>query len=163
MDHYHYTIQPVTSGCTDTARSTVLDLGQICTGPKTIPLERTNAHNLHALYSIRKHTLHIVQIPLTVRILYCHEYWNTCTHIIDYGFLWPRSCWTCCNVVTGILLHFILFMRIHNIFPSAHFSDSWITPHTHSSQIHSHNTLGKLLSTSTFFVNIFTLTKTGEC
>ena len=87
------------------------------TWPKISPHERPNTHTLQALYSIRTQILYIFQITLTVGNVYYHESYNTYPHIIYYGFPWTRTHWTCCPVITGIILHFIFFPRIYKMSP----------------------------------------------
>ena len=115
---YNSTLQTGTSGSTYTTRSTTLDSGQRCAWPKISPIERTNTLTLHALYSIRKHTVHIFHLLSTGNFSYSYESYNNYPHIIDSGFPWPITCWTCCTVVTGILLYIFSsheFSRCQNL------------------------------------------------
>ena len=130
---YHSMAQPGTSKRTDTTRSTIPDKFQIRNWPKTSPHDCPNTHTLHALYSIRTKIVHRFQNTLTVRNTYSHESYNAYQHIIDSEFPWSRTCWTCCTVVTWILLHFIFFTHVHKILPFYYFYDSRIAPHTHLS------------------------------
>ena len=123
LSHYNSKVQPDMSGCTDTTRITVPDMGQICTWPKISLHERPKTHTVHALYSIIKQTVHIFQIFLTLWNVYSHESYNNYPHIIDSVFPWPRTRWTFYPVVTGILLYFILFTRIHKMSPFDYFYD----------------------------------------
>ena len=60
-------------------------------------------------------------------------------------------------------LYFILLTRDHKMSTFDYFSNSRIAPHTHLSQIHSHVTLYRFISTSKFFISIAKITNTGEC
>ena len=103
--HYNSTLQPGTSGSTDTTRITAPDSGQRFTQPKINPIEWTNTHTLHALCSIRKHIVHIFKLPSIVLNVYSHESYNTYPHITDYRYPCPLTCWTYCPVVKGILIY----------------------------------------------------------
>ena len=116
--HYHYTVQPGTSGRTDTTKITLLDTGQMRTWPKISLYERTNTHTLQSLSSIITQIVHIFQIPLKVKDVYSHKSYNTYPCIIYYRFPWPRTSWTFFPVVTGILLYFFFscaFTRYCNL------------------------------------------------
>ena len=105
LAHYHSTIQPVTSGSTDTTQRTASGSIQRSTWQKISPIDRTNTQNLHALYSIRKHTVHRFQLPLKAQNIYSHRSYNIYPHIIDYGLPWPLASSTCRPVIRGILIY----------------------------------------------------------
>ena len=100
------------------------------------------------------------QIPTTVRILTLMNLLLLIhtLYIPDY-----QKRWTCCSIVTGIPLYFILFMRVHKMSLNSDFSESRITSHMRSSQIYLNDTYHKFISTYAFFVSIVTITKKRDC
>ena len=64
---------------------------------------------------------HRFQIPLEWRNDYSHKSYNDYRHIIDSGFPWPRTRWTYCTIILGIILHFILVTHVQKISPFDYF------------------------------------------
>ena len=106
------------------------------------PVLNKNKHEL--LHMLKSSTYHIPYLPIIYSVFPC-----------------PHTRWTFYPDIRGFFL--ILVTLNHKMLLYAYLSYSQFSPRTRSSQNYSHDTSRTFIYTSTFFVSIVTLTKTGEC